>query len=144
MKNKIAIKSSSFSLCKAIKEEAEKLGVQYISEFNEFKENGFYSKGGLFFSPEHFGTSNTNTPMMSLTQCWTGSGVEEFTLPQDWDKALQHIREWVEFVKSNKLQTIQLTFEYKAEIHKDKVIVGCQTIPKEKIEEILDIMSKLK
>ncbi len=44
---------------------------------------------------------------------------------------------------SSGTEEIQLTSEYKATIHPDKVIVGCQTITKEKVEEILKIMNEL-
>ena len=44
-------------------------------------------------------------------------------------------------VPTNK--TIKLTSDYDAVVYKDKVVVGCQTIPVEKIEEILTIVEEL-
>jgi hypothetical protein len=97
--NGFAIKSNSAVLLGAFIKEAEKLGVEYINKFTELSEKELerrttesdLGRECLYFSHSGFSTGSKNRPMMSLS-C---SSDTDYRLPNDWDKAIERVKEFV-------------------------------------------------
>lgn len=84
MTNKFAVKSNSFALYKAFKEEVEKLGWEYNNGFNVFTEENMNYHNCLYFCETwnkvgdyKFSISNTGTGLI-------------FNLGKQWDEALDY------------------------------------------------------
>jgi hypothetical protein len=85
MQKRFSVKSKYFSLYKAFREEAEKVGWVYNSEFNPFEESKVDSCGCMFFFTEwhHKGWD----PKFAFSN---HSGLV-FELPQQWDEAIEYM-----------------------------------------------------
>ena len=102
MSNGFAIKSNSAALLGAFIKEAEKLGVEYINKFTKLSEKELerrttesdLGRECLYFSHSGFSTGLKNRPMMSLS-C---SSDNEYRLPNDWDKAIERVKEFVKAI----------------------------------------------
>ena len=139
-KDNITVKSDSFPLLEAFKKEAEKLGWIYNSGFTLFCQAQYDSvmrdRGCLYFS---FGFSAYwKQPAFSLSK----SSDAIFKLPEQWVEALQAIKQSIQSMHPD--VSIKLSDEYDAIIdNNDKVVkVGCQTIPFEKVKEIVSHFKK--
>ena len=118
-----------------------KNGDRVVVEFNDFKQNGKIV-GELGHQPK-LGSSDDDT-MSYLVRfdnvCWIYNEVknEKYNLnlqTQVWHQA---------YIKPlEQKETIKLTETYDAVVYKDKVVVSCQTIPIERVKEIVEIAKKL-
>lgn len=84
---RFAVKSQYFSLLKAFKEEAEKLGWVYDEVFNAFSEDNLKSNDCLYFHLRW--KSKSINAKMSLSN---NDGAIEYRLPKYWDEALEAIK----------------------------------------------------
>lgn len=60
-----------------------------------------------------------------------------------YNVSVNTVQEFLSYFTKLTSKTIPLTDRYEAVVHADKVVVGCQTITKEKVVEILGIMNEL-
>lgn len=87
MEIRFSLKSKCFSLYKAFREEAEKAGWKYNSEFNEFEEHRMQYCDCLFFSTEW--AHNGIDPRFSFSN----SNTNVFTLPERWNEAVEYMKQ---------------------------------------------------
>jgi hypothetical protein len=85
MANRFSIKSEHFSLYQAFREEAEKVGWIYNTDFNEFMESKMDACNCLFFCTEwkHKGRD----PRFAFSN----SSTRVFHLPEQWNEALEYM-----------------------------------------------------
>ena len=84
-----AVKAHTFSLYKAIKEEAEKLGWIYYDDFMGFEEENMQRCNCLYFSNEWPDFSNEHMFSFSNHE----SKDKRFYLPGDWNTVIDHLKE---------------------------------------------------
>lgn len=84
-----AVKAHTFSLYKAIKEEAEKLGWVYYEDFVEFKEEIMERCNCLYFSNEW--PDYNNELRFAFSNHETKD--KRFYLPGDWNIVIDHLKE---------------------------------------------------
>lgn len=136
-KTNVVIKSDSFPLLEAFKKEAEQLGWIYNSGFTSFSRTQYdqlmSDRGCLYFSFDY--SAYWKQPAFALSR----SSEHSFKLPGQWSEALLAIKQSI-----NKDVVVKLSDEYSAIIDNKKkvVIVGCQTIPFSKVEEIVSHFKK--
>ena len=110
------VKSDRFSLLKAFKEEAEKLGYVYNKLFTEFAEETHPPTSGLYFSTGFKGYADT--PAFSLSNC----SKNVYVLPQQFDEALAHAKQTIdEFNKRSRL--VSLICGGYAEVKEDRLLI---------------------
>lgn len=86
MEHKFAIKSKYFSLYQAFREEAEKVGWVYNSDFNVFEEERMDFSNCLFFHT-HWKHEGRN-PLFSFSN----SDKNVFNLPEQWNEAIEYMK----------------------------------------------------
>lgn len=102
MEYKFAIKSKYFSLYQAFREEAEKVGWIHNVSFNPFTEETSNYCDCLFFCAEWF--CKTPKPMFSFSN----SDNNVFTLPEQWDIAIEHMTKLIKLQNEKVKVTISL------------------------------------
>lgn len=90
MTKKFAVKSNSFSLYKAFKEEAEKMGWKYNGVFNPFDEEKMNFCNCLYFCENW---SKSNEYKFSMSNASTGV---IFQLGTQWDEALLYAKNLID------------------------------------------------
>jgi hypothetical protein len=85
MNKMFSVKSKYFSLYRAFKEEAEKVGWTYNSGFNVFEPETMDFSDCLFFHA-HWHHAGRN-PLFSFSN----SETNVFQLPEQWDVAIEHL-----------------------------------------------------
>ena len=138
-----------------IKVKDERLANAFVDFCKSLKIKFSYEWGGLNTLPQHdglyfyygeeaaFGFTETSKPRALF-------GVSNFDdenyigdLHTDWDKLIRYLEVWNDENKTrpDKYVTIVLNDEYTAKVYEDRIVVDCQTFPKEKLEELLEQMN---
>jgi hypothetical protein len=134
----MAVKSDSFALYKAFKEECEKLGWKYNEKFSEFTHERALVRdlNCMYFSYDF--DYMQGEPAFSLSY----TSLKSFQLPQQWYQALKCAKDMLEVGRN----TVQLNEDYTARVDaKRKVVtVGCQEFSFDKVLELAKIINKSK
>ena len=139
-KDYIAIKTDSWPLMKAFKEECETLGWQYNSGFTEFSQERFAEwmddNGCMYFSYDF--SNMEGRPAFALSS----SQLPSYKLPEDWSMAIRAAKNMLEHHRY--MFSVELNEDYTAvvDIKQKLVRVGCQEFPMEKVLQIVDIFKK--
>jgi hypothetical protein len=139
-KDYIAIKTDSWPLMKAFKEECETLGWQYNSGFTKFSQERFAEwmddNGCMYFSYDF--SNMEGKPAFALSS----SQLSSYHLPQDWSQALCAVKSML--VQHRYMFSVELNEDYTAvvDIKQKLVRVGCQEFPIDKVLQIADIFKK--
>ena len=139
-KDYIAIKTDSWPLMKAFKEECETLGWQYNHSFTKFWQEGFAERlddnGCMYFSYDF--EDMEGKPAFALSS----SQLSSYHLPQDWSQALCAVKSML--VQHRYMFSVELNEDYTAvvDIKQKTVRVGCQEFPIDKVLQIADIFKK--
>jgi hypothetical protein len=88
MNKTFAVTSKSFSLYKAIKEEAEKLGWQYYEDFMDFDEDNMKRCDCLYFSTEW---PDYNGDILFAFSNHLDED-KRYYLPGDWNEVIEHLK----------------------------------------------------
>ena len=75
---------------------------------------------------------------------WDGDRITQTVDATSKSIVCETVEEFLSYFVYNKIVTIALTDEYDAKVTETKVIVGCQTISFEKVEEVYNTMVKLR
>ncbi len=90
------VKSDSFPLLRAFKEECEKMGWEYDERFCHFSDRKVGPEGsGKVATGLYFEIRNGKKPWFSLSN----SNDHVYTLPQQWNKALQNAQKLADACK---------------------------------------------
>ena len=139
-KDYIAIKTDSWPLMKAFKEECETLGWQYNSGFTKFSQERFDEwmddNGCMYFSYDF--SNMEGRPAFALSS----SQLPSYKLPEDWSMAIRAAKNMLEHHRY--MFSVELNEDYTAvvDIKQKLVRVGCQEFPMEKVLQIVDIFKK--
>jgi hypothetical protein len=139
-KDYIAIKTDSWPLMKAFKEECETLGWLYNSCFTMFSQERFAewmdNHGCMYFSYDF--EDMEGKPAFALSS----SQLPAYQLPQDWRPALRAAKSMLD--QHRYMFSVELNKDYTAvvDIKQRTVRVGCQEFPMEKVLQIADIFKK--
>ena len=139
-KDYIAIKTDSWPLMKAFKEECETLGWLYNSCFTMFSQERFVewldNNGCMYFSYDF--EDMEGKPAFALSS----SQLPSYHLPQDWSQALCAVKSML--VQHRYMFSVELNEDYTAvvDIKQKTVRVGCQEFPIDKVLQIADIFKK--
>jgi hypothetical protein len=131
MIREFGIKCKDFHVMKAFKEACEEMGWEYIEDFTEFSREKCRTYGEMYFTTCGFGKISNAFSITNLS----ASVSAVFTLPLQWEEALEHAKQLLE---EDKKVMVQLNKNYTAEVDlKSKTAkVGCQTFTYEKIKEL--------
>jgi hypothetical protein len=135
-KQYLAVRTDSFSLYKAFKEECEKLGWIYNERFTEFTEERSQRNDCMYFSFDFDDMEGQPAFALSNTRLQT------YQLPQQWYQALEAAKS---LINANRhLYAVELNEDYTAvvDIKRKTVRVGCQEFPMDKVMQIVDIFKK--
>ena len=139
-KDYIAIKTDSWPLMKAFKEECETLGWQYNSGFTEFSQERFAEwmddNGCMYFSYDF--SNMEGRPAFALSS----SQLPSYKLPEDWSMAIRAAKNMLD--QHRYMFSVELNEDYTAvvDIKQKLVRVGCQEFPMDKVLQIADIFKK--
>ena len=139
-KDYIAIKTDSWPLMKAFKEECETLGWQYNSGFTKFSQERFVEwmddNGCMYFSYDF--SNMEGRPAFALSS----SQLPSYKLPEDWSMAIRAAKNMLEHHRY--MFSVELNEDYTAvvDIKQKLVRVGCQEFPIDKVLQIADIFKK--
>ena len=139
-KDYIAIKTDSWPLMKAFKEECETLGWQYNSGFTKFSQERFAEwmddSGCMYFSYDF--EDMEGKPAFALSS----SQLPSYKLPEDWSMAIRAAQNMLEHHRY--MFSVELNEDYTAvvDIKQKLVRVGCQEFPMDKVLQIVDIFKK--
>ena len=139
-KDYIAIKTDSWPLMKAFKEECETLGWQYNSGFTEFSQERFAEwmddNGCMYFSYDF--SNMEGRPAFALSS----SQLPSYKLPEDWSMAIRAAKNMLD--QHRYVFSVELNEDYTAvvDIKQKLVRVGCQEFPMDKVLQIADIFKK--
>lgn len=137
-----AIVSNSTALLKAFTQEANAMGWRRNAKFNNNKPLTELFHDVVFgnnFSCLFFGEGWSMTNGVFEGCGWAASNysgdIKVFNLNTQWDEAVKYAKEYLEH---KQIKTLELTKDYTAKIDmKNKVVVvGCQTIPFSKVDEL--------
>ena len=137
-KDYIAIKTDSWPLMKAFKEECETLGWQYNSGFTKFSQERFAEwlddNGCMYFSYDF--SNMEGRPAFALSS----SQLPSYKLPEDWSMAIRAAKNMLEHHRY--MYSVELNEDYTAVVDtkKETVRVGCQEFPFRKIFEITNLI----
>ena len=137
-KDYIAIKTDSWPLMKAFKEECETLGWLYNSCFTMFSQERFVewldNNGCMYFSYDF--EDMEGKPAFALSS----SQLPSYHLPQDWSQALCAVKSMLDHHRYT--YSVELNEDYTAVVDtkKETVRVGCQEFPFRKIFEITNLI----
>jgi hypothetical protein len=112
MNKKFAVHSKNFKLLTAFKEECEEIGWEYDSIFNKFTLANFGHDRDLLFETE-WRISPSKIGVMFSLSAYVPSDVDIYTLPKDWDIAIDAAKST--FALSKNLQ-VQLNESYHADV----------------------------
>jgi hypothetical protein len=139
-KDYIAIKTDSWPLMKAFKEECETLGWLYNSCFTMFSQERFVewldNNGCMYFSYDF--EDMEGKPAFALSS----SQLSSYKLPEDWSMAIRAAKNMLD--QHRYMYSVELNKDYTAvvDIKQRTVRVGCQEFPMEKVLQIVDIFKK--
>ena len=139
-KDYLSIKTDSWPLMKAFKEECEALGWQYNHSFTKFSQERFDEwkddNGCMYFSYDF--EDMEGKPAFALSS----SQLSSYHLPQDWSQALCAVK--VMLNQHRYMFSVELNEDYTAvvDIKQKTVRVGCQEFPMDKVLQIADIFKK--
>ena len=139
-KDYIAIKTDSWPLMKAFKEECEALGWQYNSGFTKFSQERFAEwlddNGCMYFSYDF--SNMEGRPAFALSS----SQLPSYKLPEDWSMAIRAAKNMLD--QHRYMFSVELNEDYTAvvDIKQKLVRVGCQEFPMDKVLQIADIFKK--
>ena len=139
-KDYIAIKTDSWPLMKAFKEECETLGWLYNSCFTMFSQERFVEwlddNGCMYFSYDF--SNMEGRPAFALSS----SQLPSYKLPEDWSMAIRAAKNMLEHHRY--MFSVELNEDYTAvvDIKQKLVRVGCQEFPMDKVMQIVDIFKK--
>ena len=137
-KDYVAVRSTSFALYKAFKEECEKLGWIYNERFTPFKEDTWLARGldCMYFSYDF--DDMEGQPAFSFSN----TGQKSFALPEQWYQALNSVKE---MLKANKHKfSVVLNEDYTAVVDTKKklVRVGCQEFEFDRVLELANVIKQ--
>ena len=136
----ISIKTDSWPLMKAFKEECETLGWLYNSCFTMFSQERFAewldNNGCMYFSYDF--EDMEGKPAFALSS----SQLPGYQLPQDWRPALRAVKSMLD--QHRYVFSVELNEDYTAmvDIKRKTVRVGCQEFSMDKVLQIADIFKK--
>ena len=139
-KDYIAIKTDSWPLMKAFKEECETLGWLYNSCFTMFSQERFVewldNNGCMYFSYDF--EDMEGKPAFALSS----SQLPSYKLPEDWSMAIRAAKNMLD--QHRYVFSVELNEDYTAvvDIKQKTVRVGCQEFPMDKVLQIADIFKK--
>ena len=139
-KDYIAIKTDSWPLMKAFKEECETLGWLYNSCFTMFSQERFVEwlddNGCMYFSYDF--SNMEGRPAFALSS----SQLPSYKLPEDWSMAIRAAKNMLD--QHRYMFSVELNEDYTAvvDIKQKTVRVGCQEFPMDKVLQIADIFKK--
>ena len=137
-KDYIAIKTDSWPLMKAFKEECETLGWLYNSCFTMFSQERFVewldNNGCMYFSYDF--EDMEGKPAFALSS----SQLPSYKLPEDWSMAIRAAKNMLD--QHRYVFSVELNEDYTAVVDtkKETVRVGCQEFPFRKIFEITNLI----
>jgi hypothetical protein len=135
-KQYLSVRTDSFTLYKAFKEECEKLGWIYNERFTEFTEERSQRNDCMYFSFEFDDMEGQPAFALSNTRLKT------FQLPQQWYQALDAAKNLMQ--ANRHLYTVELNDEWKAIVDTKKklVRVGCEQFKFDKVLELANVIKK--
>ena len=139
-KDYIAIKTDSWPLMKAFKEECEALGWQYNHSFTKFSQERFAEwmddSGCMYFSYDF--EDMEGKPAFALSS----SQLLSYKLPENWSMAILAAKNMLDHHRYT--YSVELNEDYTAvvDIKQKTVRVGCQEFPMDKVLQIVDIFKK--
>ena len=139
-KDYIAIKTDSWPLMKAFKEECEALGWQYNHSFTKFSADEYARRmddnGCMYFSYDF--EDMEGKPAFALSS----SQLLSYKLPENWSMAILAAKNML--VHHRYMFSVELNEDYTAvvDIKQKLVRVGCQEFPMDKVLQIADIFKK--
>ena len=137
-KDYIAIKTDSWPLMKAFKEECEALGWQYNHSFTKFSQERFAEwmddSGCMYFSYDF--EDMEGRPAFALSS----SQLLSYKLPEHWSMAILAAKNMLDHHRYT--YSVELNEDYTAVVDtkKETVRVGCQEFPFRKIFEITNLI----
>ena len=137
-KDYIAIKTDSWPLMKAFKEECETLGWQYNHSFTKFSQERFAewmdNNGCMYFSYDF--EDMEGKPAFALSS----SQLPSYKLPEDWSMAIRAAKNMLD--QHRYVFSVELNEDYTAVVDtkSETVRVGCQEFPFRKIFEITNLI----
>jgi hypothetical protein len=139
-KDYLSIKTESWSLMKAFKEECEALGWKYNHSFTKFSAERFAEwmdrHGCIYFSYDF--EDMEGRPAFALSS----SQLPSYQLPEDWSMAIRAAKNMLD--QHRYMYSVELNEDYTAvvDIKHKTVRVGCQEFPMDKVLQIVDIFKK--
>ena len=139
-KDYISIKTDSWPLMKAFKEECETLGWQYNHSFTKFSADEYARRmddnGCMYFSYDF--EDMEGKPAFALSS----SQLPAYQLPEDWSMAIRAAKNMLD--QHRYVYSVELNENYTAvvDIKQRTVRVGCQEFPMDKVMQIVDIFKK--
>ena len=136
----IAIKTDSWPLMKAFKEECEALGWQYNHSFTKFSADEYarrmHDNGCMYFSYNF--EDMEGKPAFALSS----SQLLSYKLPETWSMAILAAKNMLEHHRY--MFSVELNEDYTAvvDIKQKTVRVGCQEFSMDKVLQIADIFKK--
>ena len=134
----IAIKTDSWPLMKAFKEECETLGWLYNHSFTKFSQERFDEwkddNGCMYFSYDF--EDMEGRPAFALSS----SQLLSYKLPENWSMAILAAKNMLD--QHRYMYSVELNEDYTAVVDtkKETVRVGCQEFPFRKIFEITNLI----
>jgi hypothetical protein len=139
-KDYLSIKTDSWPLMKAFKEECEALGWKYNHSFTKFSQERFDewkdSNGCMYFSYDF--EDMEGQPAFALSS----SQLPSYQLPEDWSMAIRAAKNMLD--QHRYVYSVELNEDYTAvvDIKNRTVRVGCQEFSMDKVMQIVDIFKK--
>ena len=140
-KNYLVIKSDSFPLYKAFKEECEKIGWKFNEEFNPFDEETAFGRRERALWLGYGMTFMNGTPSFAFseTDCQP-----DYYLGHEFNYALMAAKDLYKRLIGE--SELRLNSEYTARLdfETETVHVGCQKVPFSKVAQLMDLINKHK
>ena len=139
-KDYLSIKTDSWPLMRAFKEECEALGWKYNHSFTKFSQERFAewinNNGCMYFSYDFEDMEGKSAFALSSSQ------LPSYQLPEDWSMAIRAAKNMLD--QHRYMFSVELNEDYTAvvDIKKRTVRVGCQEFPMDKVMQIVDIFKK--
>jgi hypothetical protein len=137
-KDYLSIKTDSWPLIKAFKEECETLGWKYNHSFTKFSADEFSRRiddhGCMYFSYDF--EDMEGQPAFALSS----SQLPSYQLPEDWSMAIRAAKSMLD--QHRYMYSVELNEDYTAVVDtkSETVRVGCQEFPFRKIFEITNLI----
>jgi hypothetical protein len=139
-KDYLSIKTDSWPLIKAFKEECEALGWKYNHSFTKFSTDEYARRmddnGCMYFSYDF--EDMEGQPAFALSS----SQLPSYQLPEDWSMAIRAAKSMLD--QHRYVFSVELNEDYTAvvDIKRKTVRVGCQEFSMDKVLQIVDIFKK--